>query len=54
MLNAYVCQYSYGDVGFEIFTLYKLFFEVFQATGFLHAVLDVWIKLCFKLQETRK
>ena len=43
---------TYWDVGSKFFTFHKFFLEVLQTVGFLHAVLDVRVKVRLKLQTT--
>lgn len=50
-MKHYCLQTSYRNVRLEVFTLNKLFLEVFQAVCLFHAVSGVRVKLSFKLQE---
>ena len=43
---------TYWDVGSKFFIFHKFFLEVLQTVGFLHAVLDVRVKVRLKLQTT--
>ena len=45
---------TYWDVGSKFFIFHKFLLEVLQTVGFLHAVLDVRVKVWLKLQTTSK
>ena len=45
---------THRDVRSKFFIFHKFFLEVLQTVGFLHAVLDVRVKVQIKLQTTSK